>query len=826
MNFKITLSDVELNLKPTKKEIGKIKNSLNICVDTDMNRLKRIVLKYPFICCETNVKGRPVNNEDWISQQIFALDFDSGITPDEFLVKCGDILKPNIIYSSFSDTPEFRKFRAIWVLDDKITHKENYKFFINGLIDYFGADKKCSDLSRYYNPGKAILYYNDTPICEMLFTSFISTMVCARDGGDTRKYKKMLKNATPIYNNIGSGVFQQKSEEMKIIDEIVDYDFKKAVSLVKILDIFFNGNNRVSYQILFGIASNFRYIRGGLQSIKKRMIQINNLGGGRYFPYSDNRGIEKYPEDYFSILSIIKYNYLPMMLENFSPFIEDSDFHNLLDLRPFRKGRVDILEKKPKIKLRDAEIMLNNKLKETLNRIDRGDLFDLNPKIYIFKVDTGIGKTQLLENIENVSIALPNNRLKEEVYERMKIQCDITPDYPIFSDEKINEYLNNLHNCGLYKSATNIINKISLNDYDNINDDDIIKANYYINQNEVCRTTNNTIITSHTRLLNDTTIHKDILIFDECPLNQFIEIGSINLDFSMFDNTEYSNIMKEVEDFYRNKIGENYIDENHEFIVPNSLLEYCSQIKNGGNIIKLLNSDFIYKDGKEKGEIKFCKVNKFNLEKNIVIMSASTPIFIWEKLFPGRVEIIDISNIEKKGIIEQHTRRGYSSSAIEKYKKTSKINEIIKQLMDEINDTKKEDKDINIITHLKHKNLFKNNNCEFWFGNCSGGDNLKGKDIAIIGTPNKPQYVHFFYAKICGVSLKTNDCILTDKIIEYEGLRFRYFTYENEDLRNIQFALIQSDLIQAAGRARPLRENVQIKIFSNFPLGISDKYIY
>ena len=50
--------------------------------------------------------------------------------------------------------------------------------------------------------------------------------------------------------------------------------------------------------------------------------------------------------------------------------------------------------------------------------------------------------------------------------------------------------------------------------------------------------------------------------------------------------------------------------------------------------------------------------------------------------------------------------------------------------------------------------------------------------------------------------------------------------YSHTTLRSIQLSLIESDLIQAAGRARTLRTNATVKIYSNFPLKMSNQYIY
>ena len=199
-------------------------------------------------------------------------------------------------------------------------------------------------------------------------------------------------------------------------------------------------------------------------------------------------------------------------------------------------------------------------------------------------------------------------------------------------------------------------------------------------------------------------------------------------------------------------------------------------------------------------------------------MSATAPVEIYEKLYPGKVEVIDITNIIQTGTIEQYTNRGYSSSALTKYKKDGKIEQVKSDIRSVISNSP-------VITHMKHVGIWeKTNKCMFYFGNCSGSDTLKGKDIAIVGTPHKPQYVYYFYAKHCGISLKQNDTTLVDKTIDWKGFRFRYMTYENKDLMDIQLGLAESELIQAIGRNRTLRFNCVSYVFSNLPLKVTTKF--
>ena len=176
---------------------------------------------------------------------------------------------------------------------------------------------------------------------------------------------------------------------------------------------------------------------------------------------------------------------------------------------------------------------------------------------------------------------------------------------------------------------------------------------------------------------------------------------------------------------------------------------------------------------------------------------------------------MDISNVEQIGMVEQWTKRSFSVTSMTGKKQYSP--KIYEEIYDIISGTP-------VITHLKAKNKFsKDNWCDYYFGNCAGYDTLNGQDISIVGTPNKPEFVYLFYAKILGIS-NNNDFGLESQVIEWNDFRFRFFTYRNEDLRDIQLSLIESELLQAAGRNRTLRNACTTNIFSSLPLRITKKF--
>ena len=105
---------------------------------------------------------------------------------------------------------------------------------------------------------------------------------------------------------------------------------------------------------------------------------------------------------------------------------------------------------------------------------------------------------------------------------------------------------------------------------------------------------------------------------------------------------------------------------------------------------------------------------------------------------------------------------------------------------------------------------------ELHFGNCAGCDTLKGKNIDVIGTPHQPEWIYKLFAYSLGYDV--DDGLKPNTVVVHNGFRFRFMTYADETLRAIQFYMIESELEQAVGRARLLRCDCTVNLFSDFPL--------
>ena len=251
-------------------------------------------------------------------------------------------------------------------------------------------------------------------------------------------------------------------------------------------------------------------------------------------------------------------------------------------------------------------------------------------------------------------------------------------------------------------------------------------------------------------------------------------------------------------------------DTTREATSDEVTIEKISCLNVTTNIFEFFKSSFILKDAYTPNTIHYVIKRELPLDKKIIIQSATIPVFIYKQLFDDRVEIIDIRDVEQQGSVIQYTKRSCSRDGLARYHK---------DISNTIGDKP-------VITFKSTQRYFQNPISEMYFGNCSGYDSMKGKDLAIVGTPHRDNIQYLLTAKVLGIDFKTTDTTMSYQNIEYNGFRFKFNCYDHPALRNIQLSLIESDLIQAVGRARTLRTDAKVEVYSNFPLRISDGFVY
>jgi hypothetical protein len=564
----------------------------------------------------------------------------------------------------------------------------------------------------------------------------------------------------------------------------VVFNYELLKDRLKVFNDFVSGKE-LKYVQLFGLVTNLIHAKGGEKYLKDIMNKYNKEGLTAYKP-----------EDFAIIPVVKKYDYLPQRIESFSPYKEDHTYTDVFDVIKTPRGIIQIITPVNKIKLSEAEKMLDYEFNKVLKANDN--------KIYIIKTQTAIGKSSKLLKLRNSTLAFPTHKLKNEISDKMEVDYLVVPNLPVFTNRHINERIEALYRIGLNNDVFLFLNKIANPESNEYTIEDSILAKEFLQVINEAKTTSKTVLTTHLRGLFDPYSHETI-IFDEDPINSLISIKKFELsdlfaiknhEENKEDITQIIDIIEKTKPGVITKIYFNGINFD-------KIRAFITEFHSNTNLVQFFSAKAFYKDKLNPNIIHYLIQNDIPKEKKVVILSATPLMEVFKLLYSDRVNFIDIPLAESRGQIKQFIKNGYSRS----YLKNNEVPGLIEKIGDKC-----------VITFKKFKNKFSTAHNDIHYGNCQGYDILKGKDLAIVGTPHQNELKYFFMAFAMGVYLKPSNSKIKNMTIDYNGFRFLFSTYENETLRKIQLGIIEAELVQALGRARALRTNAEVMVFSNLPL--------
>jgi len=622
-----------------------------------------------------------------------ALDFDSGLSPEAAIdrIQAYDIT-PNAWYPTFGDSPQKRKFRLIFFLDTLITDRNARNYLMDSLFAmYPEADAACKNLAHFfYGTNKRGQVLNPTALSLEVFHSVLDSDKI-KGGARTRKIKAGSKGAA-FLRKVGENkesysntieVFKNATEQKRTYyaklkkDKLGrPIDWEKLQTRVRIFYDFMNAKDRLSYAQLLGLAQNMVWMNGGAKVYIERLEAFN----------AAHTGNNPYPRDgRFELMrSLKKYNkhpetaYFPQRLENFSPYHGDHKFRNLLTAERDLMDGIEQIEPINRMSLPHAEQRLIYEFKKVQD--------SLEDKIYILRLPTGIGKTRLAKDLNEVILAFPTNDLKKEVYND-RTHSDsavITPEFPIFTAEKLNEGIDRLFKAGFVKQAHMLLWDIRKGL--GYSTDDQILAQRYIDENKKIASSVSSVFTTHSRAIHGSFWH-DTIIFDEDPLPLLLDVDTLKIaDLKKIKKNAFCHLFNR--DQTRLITLQRYLEGVNEGDIQRLPDEFRIDISNewhlimqtdgiDSNIMKFLDCQYFYKDPSDRDRIHFVTRQDLPADKKIIIMSATVPAKIFQQLYGERVEEIDITDVEHKGSITQHTKYSYSRSSL-----TDHLEEAIAKLPD------------------------------------------------------------------------------------------------------------------------------------------------
>lgn len=851
MKIQVSLDSQKFNKKPKKEEAVKISFRIGSKKeDMETSQIAVEVGGQGRTFCPAVFTGGERKVCMFESMQLFVLDFDEGISYREAQERAVRYDLPICFsYHTFSAKPENEKFRICFLHECRVKDKRAAEIIIRMLMRIFPeCDRQCSDLSR--------MFYGGTGVIEQGQGTFnivqlaISFQTYLRQS-DESQFKRNLKSFAESY------CIQMKKSSLSIFsalsmcedDEEQNVDFRGQDYYIIIgedekstfcgdcymIELShqcvgreggpekrFQGKNKGEYKIRdienktgqcrllseflegmdvghdgrFHITTNFIHIRGG----KRLFLDIIQKFG---FDLPKWKETFKYTKDNsYRPQRCLKCKYSEICGKK----------GTLLSiLRENTDRRVLTTRERQYVSLEEGERKLRDNIQKAISSPAAG--------LHLIRAQTALGKTEIccrtIAEYKDMRfiLALQTTRLKEEVYERMKkmgVQAVMTAsiDDPGFPEE-VSRRIRSCYSVGI--SGTTQVIKKYLREHKNEENMDVLMCRRYL-ENRTELEDARVILTTHARLL---TFPKEFLdqftvIVDEDILqmymfNQIIGVSTDTLQKvyreSGFEilKSRVGTILEAPEDKYGSL--KPVLAPGSSFFMKEEETEGLESY--GENVNDLLRAAAFVRHS--DGTVNYFCPSMLQQGKYIILSATLNETMY--RLYFKNMDVIAYEQppVKYKGRLEQYTY--YSLGRTDLENKYEKIREYVKSLKGGEGE---------IITFKKYADG--TNREGLYYGNQAGCDRLKGENLVVIGTPYTVDGRYKLVAHYLGVDANRKEDFRPHRQrIEYNGYSFLHTTYKNELLREIQAYSISSELEQATGRARLLREDCTVILFSSFP---------
>lgn len=226
---------------------------------------------------------------------------------------------------------------------------------------------------------------------------------------------------------------------------------------------------------------------------------------------------------------------------------------------------------------------------------------------------------------------------------------------------------------------------------------------------------------------------------------------------------------------------------------------YEKELNVTASIADFMASDIIYVDQYQK-QVHFLGMKKLP-DVKMIIVSATLNEKLYRDCFENRnISYMKVPAVKYKGKLKQYIAYSMSRSFIAQVG--------IERIRNSINRITK----IPSVNEITFKKVRKNG--DIYFGKTEGFNQYQGQNLVVLGTPHNVPFIYKMIGKYLNYDIRKD---LNVKRVEYNGCSFKIMTFEDVDMRNLQFYFLESELEQAIGRARLLRFDCTVYLFSNFP---------
>lgn len=472
---------------------------------------------------------------------------------------------------------------------------------------------------------------------------------------------------------------------------------------------------------------------------------------------------------------------------------------NMLSTAKPQKFEVRKLKREKYVSLEEVSADLNYAFQRAID--------SQSQSVFIIKAQTGAGKTEtyiqhMKKSEKPLLIAVPTHELKNEILHKARIMgieniC-CTPDLNDYSlSDKLKNEIDNLYRIGageyVLKYLTSQLRTMKKTD------SDYQQISNYLDSLKRAYRFDGHIITTHARLMH---MKQEILdshevIIDEDILRTAINTNSVSKEDLKFvsKNGVFSYTLQSRANYLCMEYGYKKLDKLY---IPRDekTLRKISGLKS--DICNLLSAEYAYIT---PNMIHYLSDNPLPQGK-LIILSATVSLELYQMFYPERnFDFYECRKAKYIGKIIQHTDCSYSGYVLEK--NPERMSSLFKSTIDDV-----------VITF---KDIEKEFNTKYHFGNVEGLNLLSGKNLAVIGLPNKPDFVYLLYGMRAGLEFGKAPNMYVHRV-ENGSYTFSLNTFKDGILQKIQMWMLSSQLEQAVGRARLLRNNCTVSVYAGFPV--------
>lgn len=877
--IKISYDDKGYRSKPSGNEIGRINNRIaRSAKKLSRDELKRVIIKIGREGCTFSTatfKNGRRNKENFEQQQLFALDFDNKdpkkkLTFEDVKERADLYELPMLFaYDTMSST-DHDKFRVVFLNDASVTDRRVAEAMQLAMGEMFPeADSSCyKDVSKLYFGGKELIYYNDKLPEINIESIFMNYTYCMKVKYKDNHYKEHIKKlsketgialnkkglldvvvtdhlpetddptedqgASQYYTNGKNSpiaiISSQDNPKIKADGEIfpnkyylINFSCTRNSSVktpgeksknhkeyragvlqdmnnCKLFHEFVNGSRKLSHDELFGIATNLIQVETGTKYFMEKRMEYPEL-------YPDDVKNEKWKAH----LSYMEQNeYKAQHCDKYCPYHEECvHCKNILSTIHTKRGNMEKIAG-----YHDEFVSMEEMQDDVYDAISKA-FYAGGKKFYIIKAQTGAGKSHSYLKLMQESsdkrfiIAVPTNLLKEEIFEKAKsegIDVKRTPSLEEIKDEipdEIWEHIQKLYKRGRHRAVHPYIKK-------QLEKEEIQCLEKYMKKRQKLKTWDGCVITTHRYLLSmdkERLDEFDSIIVDEDILFKSIISNQGEISISRLEKLKGKSINWQLKEKIKRILkaaktqscieaeGFEWKDDKEEdkCTMPFDLPAFCSAEQ---FYIRRIEEE----EDLKKDTVAFLKPADFPREKYIMVSATADKVICEWYFGKENVDFYECKKARYMGELKQYYEKSMSRTCL------AENPGIVRSLM------RRFSMDSDSVITFKSQGIG-----ELHFGNTEGSNMLEGQDILVVGTPYHAEFIYKLAALSMGLEFDEDEKMEL-RTINYNGYQFQFTTFQDEQLRKILLWMIESELEQAVGRARLLRNVCTVNLFSNFPL--------